>query len=51
MALSMSAMVDAIGEGGPAKPDFEQAWQVERVLEAARRSSTERRWVQIDEIQ
>jgi predicted dehydrogenase len=51
MALSMSAMVDAIGESGPAKPDFEQAWQVERVLEAARRSSSERRWVQIDEIQ
>lgn len=50
MALSMRAMVDAIGGTGRAAPDFEQAWQVERVQEAIRRSSTERRWVKIAEI-
>ena len=51
MALSMQHMVTAIRDGRiAAAPDFEQAWQVERVLEAARRSSGEKRWVRIDEI-
>jgi len=50
MALSMNRMVQAIRGGGPASPDFEQAWLVERVLEAARRSSAEKRWVRIEEI-
>lgn len=50
MALSMNRMVQAIRGEGSVAPDFEQAWLVERVLEAAQRSSTERRWVRIDEI-
>jgi len=50
MALSMSRMARAIRGDGPASPDFEQAWRVEQVLEAARRSSSERRWVRIGEI-
>lgn len=50
MAVSMRAMVDAIQGKGKAAPDFEQAWQVERVQEAIRRSSAERRWVKLDEI-
>lgn len=50
MALSMHRMVEAIRGNGPAAPDFDQAWQVERVLEAARRSSDERRWLRLDEI-
>ncbi|MFT4047878.1 MAG: Gfo/Idh/MocA family oxidoreductase [Solimonas sp.] len=50
MALSMQRMVAAIRGEGRAAPDFEQAWQVERVLEAARCSSEERRWVRLDEI-
>lgn len=51
MALSMQRMVEAIrGSSESASPDFEQAWQVERVLEAARRSASERRWVKLDEI-
>lgn len=50
MAVSMQAMVEAIRGTGKAQPDFEQAWQVERVLEAVRRSSAERRWVRIEEI-
>jgi predicted dehydrogenase len=50
MALSMNRMVRAIKGEGSAQPDFEQAWLVERVLEAARRSSAERRWVRVDEV-
>lgn len=50
MALSMQCMVEAIRGNGEAKPDFEQAWNVERALEAARRSSLERRWVKLGEI-
>jgi predicted dehydrogenase len=50
MALSMNAMVRAIEGKGKAHPDFEQAWQVERLQEAVRRSQAERRWVRIDEI-
>jgi predicted dehydrogenase len=50
MALSMNQMIKAIRGKGRARPDFEQAWAVERALEAVRRSSEERRWVKIDEI-
>lgn len=50
MALSMNAMARAIRGEGRARPDFEQAWAVERALEAVRRSSEARRWVRLDEI-
>lgn len=50
MALSMNAMVQAIRGEGRARPDFEQAWQVERLQEAVRRSAAERRWVRLEEI-
>jgi predicted dehydrogenase len=50
MALSMNAMVRAIEVKGTARPDFAQAWQVERLQEAVRRSQAERRWVRIAEI-
>ncbi len=50
MALSMHRMAQAIRGDGAAAPDFEQAWQVERIQEAVRRSNAERRWVKLDEI-
>jgi predicted dehydrogenase len=50
MALSMNAMVAEIRGTGTAAPNFEQAWQVERVQEAIRRSSLERRWVGLADI-
>jgi predicted dehydrogenase len=50
MALSMDAMVQAIRGEGRAHPDFDQAWRVEKLLEAVRRSAAERRWVRLDEI-
>jgi predicted dehydrogenase len=50
MALAMRSMVDAIEGKGQAAPDFEQAWQVERVQEAIRLSNAERRWVRVEEV-
>ncbi len=50
MALSMNRMVKAIRGEQPARPDFAQAWAVERVQEAIRRSSAERTWVRIDDV-
>lgn len=50
MALAMHSMVRAIHKKGVARPDFEQAWYVERVQEAVRRSAAERRWIRLAEI-
>ena len=50
MALSVQNMIRAIKGEAVAAPDFGQAWFVERVLEAARRSAAERRWVRIEEV-
>jgi predicted dehydrogenase len=50
MSLSMNAMVQAIRGEAQARPDFDQAWRVEKLQEAVRRSAQERRWVRIDEV-
>jgi predicted dehydrogenase len=50
MALAMSAMVDAVRGENRARPDFDQAWRIERVLEAIRVSADERRWITLAEI-
>jgi predicted dehydrogenase len=50
MALSMQAMVAAIAGQGEAAPDFAAALEVERLLEAIRRASMERRWVKVEEV-
>ena len=48
MALSMQAMVAAIhGQGPGAAPDFAEALEIERLQEAIRVSSVERRWVRL----
>ena len=50
MALSMQAMVAAISGQGEAHPNFTDAFEVERIQEAVRRSSTMRRWVALKDI-
>ncbi len=47
MALSMQAMVNAIHGQGQASPNFAHALEIERVQEAIRLSSAERRWVEL----
>jgi predicted dehydrogenase len=50
MALSMQAMVAAINGNGHAAPDFGRALEIERVQEAIRVSSLERRWASVGDI-
>lgn len=50
MALAMNSMVEAIRGHGVARPDFEQAWYVERIQEAVRRAAADRRWVKVAEV-
>jgi predicted dehydrogenase len=50
MALSMQAMVSAIQGQGQVAPDFAHALEIERLQEAIRISSAERRWVRTTEI-
>ncbi len=51
MALSMHNMVEAIHGRGQASPDFSRALEVERIQEAIRLSSAERRWAQVSDIE
>lgn len=51
MAVSMHNMVQAIRGQARARPDFQQAWTIERIQEAIRISSQSRRWVQLKDIQ
>ncbi|MCI4592020.1 Gfo/Idh/MocA family oxidoreductase [Sphingobium sp. BYY-5] len=50
MALSMQAMVEAIHGHGTGAPDFAEAIEIERLQEAIRISSAQRRWVSVAEI-
>jgi predicted dehydrogenase len=50
IARVMLSLVRAIREGGSASPDFERAYHVEAVLEAARLAIYGRRWVTIEEV-
>jgi predicted dehydrogenase len=50
MALSMQQMVRAIQGGPRPSPDFARALEIERIQEAIRRSSTERRWITVADI-
>ena len=40
-------MLEAIRGGGPASPDFREAWHVNRVTDAVARSHAERGWVRV----
>jgi predicted dehydrogenase len=42
-----------LGVAGRAKawPDFREAWEIQRVIEAVIRSDAERRWVRVDEVE
>jgi predicted dehydrogenase len=42
-----------LGVAGRAKawPDFREAWEIQRVIEAVAKSDAEHRWVRIDEVE
>lgn len=50
MALAMRSMILAIEGREKAAPDFAQAFEVERILEALRLSNAEHRWVRVADI-
>ena len=50
MAVSMTNMVASIEGKARAHPDFEQAWQIERIQEAIRISWQSKRWVSMAEV-
>ncbi|CAN5419027.1 Gfo/Idh/MocA family oxidoreductase [soil metagenome] len=50
MALSMQRMVETIHGGALPSPDFARALEVERIQQAIRQSSAERRWITVIEI-
>ena len=43
--IEVAELLDAFAGGPPAHPDFEEAYQVQRVVGAVRQSAEERRWV------
>jgi predicted dehydrogenase len=46
--MEVADFLEAIA-GGPAKgPDFREAWEIQKVIDAALRSARERRWVRVD---
>lgn len=48
--IEVHELLTALGEGRPAQPDFREAWEVCRVVDAVLRSSEERRWVNVSDI-
>ncbi len=48
--IEVSQFIRAVCGEGAAFPDFREGYEVERIIEAARRSSAESRWVMIEEV-
>lgn len=48
--IEVKALLEAVAGIRKPYPDFREAWEIERVVEAVRRSSAEGRWVRIEEI-
>jgi predicted dehydrogenase len=45
--IEVAEFLGAIGEGRKASPDFREAWEIQKVVEAAVQSSAVRRWVKV----
>ena len=45
--IEVAELLDAFSGGPPARPDFEEAYQVQRVIGAVQVSAAERRWVEV----
>ncbi|KPW42983.1 Oxidoreductase, Gfo/Idh/MocA family, partial [Pseudomonas syringae pv. apii] len=49
-ALEVQALILAVCGQGSRGPDFEEAWQIERLATAIRLAAHEQRWVALDDI-
>jgi predicted dehydrogenase len=48
--IEVRALIVGLADGPPPRPDFREAWEVQRVVDAIVRSARERRWLDIAEI-
>jgi predicted dehydrogenase len=48
--IEVAHLIDAIATGKPATPDFEEAYEIQRAIGAALRSSEERAWVKVESV-
>ena len=48
--IEVRDLIAGLGGGAAPWPDFREAWQVQRVIDAAVRSAAERRWVRVAEV-
>ena len=48
--IEVAELIEAFAGGAPAHPDFEEGYQVQRTVEAVKRSAEERRWIDVASI-
>ena len=48
--IEVAELIEAFAGGAPAYPDFEEGYQVQRTVEAVKRSAEERRWIDVASI-
>lgn len=48
--IEVAHVVRALAGGDPFRPDFREAWEIHKVIDAMLRSGRERRWVEVGEL-
>ncbi len=48
--IEVKALVSALAGGAPFEPDFREAWEIQRVVDAIVLSAREKRWLDVSEI-
>jgi len=48
--IEVRALIEGIAHDAPLEPDFDGGWRIARVVDAIRRSASERRWVRCAEV-
>ena len=46
--IEVRGLIAALIDGSAPSPDFREAWEIQRVVDAIARSSLEQRWVRVD---
>lgn len=48
--IEVAHVAGALAGGAPFQPDFREAWEIQKVIDAMLRSGRERRWVEVGEV-
>jgi len=48
--IEVKALITALAGGAPFQPDFREAWEIQRVVDAIVQSAREERWVEVTEV-